>query len=118
MTAPKRAAVIFAMVAITFVVNAAALAAIGGYRLATFAEAPPPGITCQACDSPEVKQALARAAAYGRSQAQGAGREYVLWFALAVLILNAAVPVLVWRVAGGIPGKKASLADVTKESFE
>jgi len=64
--------------------------------LVTFAQVAPPDIHCAACTSPEVQQALMRAAAFGRSQAAGLIRPQMITAVAAVNI--AAVACILFRL--------------------
>ena len=95
----KRSLLIVGLVVIAFAVNVSVLLNIGGRLFVTYAELPPQGIACPACDAPDVQKALARAAAYGRSQIQSGSGETLIWLAVALLLINVAVPLAVWRLA-------------------
>ncbi len=64
--------------------------------LVTFAQVAPPDIQCAACASPDVQQALMRAAAFGRSQAAGLKPPQMITAVAAVNI--AAVACILWRL--------------------
>jgi hypothetical protein len=64
--------------------------------LASFSPVAPPHIQCAGCASPEVQQALGRAAAFGRSQAAELIRPQLITAVAAVNI--AAFACLLWRL--------------------
>jgi hypothetical protein len=66
--------------------------------LVSFAQVAPPDTQCAGCASPEVQQALIRAAAFGRSQVAGVLRPQMITAVAAVNI--AAVACLLWVRAG------------------
>ncbi len=71
--------------------------------LASFSQVVPPHIQCAGCASPEVQEALIRAAAFGRSQAAGLIRPQLVTAVAAVNI--AAVACILWRLQA--PGARA-----------
>jgi hypothetical protein len=97
---PKTVSTLIAVLAVVLVVNVVALFNIGGALFVTYADAVPKDISCQGCDAPQVQAALARAASAGRSQIQSRG-ESALWWAVALIVVNLAAPVIVWRLHRG-----------------
>ena len=64
--------------------------------LVTFAQVAPPDIRCAGCASPEVQQALIRAAAFGRSQVAGLVQPRAITGVAAINI--AAFACVLWRL--------------------
>ena len=92
--------IVVAIVGVVLLANFVVLAATFMPFLVTYADVPPQGITCAQCANPEVQGALARAAAYGRSEILIHVQRVWLWWFLPAAI-NVVAPFVIWRVARG-----------------
>ena len=90
-------------IAAVIVLNIALLFLALAPGFVTYAEVPPPAVTCSLCSNPEVQAALTHAAAVGRWQIQG-GIVSSAWWVVALCLANvgiAAAALIVQRKKAG-----------------
>ncbi len=89
-----------ALVIIMVVVNTVVLGAAVAPLFVTYAKLPAVAVACGRCAEPEVQRALAEAGAVVRGEL--ASRIVGMWpWWLLLFIMNAAAPIVAWRVARG-----------------